>query len=306
MKGLIFLFTGVFIATSCMNVSESKSKKNCPPKEYFSGRDLKMAEAIYAGNIHQIENLIKTGGYNVNGRGENPKYTYLGYAVLVDEVKSAETLLLLGADVNSTSMQKNLALRSNISIACDNKNKEMINLLLKYHVNLNPPLDGSPIEGLLIGNVDKSEVDLLLNKGADINHKDYVAGDTPLISAYQMFKFDYVNYFLDKGANPLQVNYQGNYLAYLLQKDLDEHRLNKGLLDEMAKLKHRLETEFHVVFPVKSQMKKSLIDKIKRYESLSGADKTLLGPEEKEDYEKNKERLEKGLDGFDRPLVPGQ
>ncbi len=303
MKTIICIII-ITIATSCMNTSESKSKKDNPPHDFFSGAALLMGQAIYKNDIKEIERLVKTSHYNVNDRGNTKnKFTYLGYAVLIDATKAAEELLKLGADVNLPSLENTSSIYTNIGLACDNKNKEMINLLLKYHVNLNPPLDGSPIHGLIIGNVDNSVIELLINKGANINHTNFISGDTPIITSLNIFHFDEVNYFLDKGADPLQVDFSGNSVAFLTQEGIRENRIS---VEDYKRLKNRLESEFHVKFPVKKERKKGLEESVKRYESLSERDKELLGPDGLQNYKEDKELLAKGVDVFGNSFDSGK
>ena len=289
---------------ACTDISESKVKKDNPPKDFFDGRALLMGQAIYKNDINAIERLVKTNHYNVNERGiKKNKFTYLGYAVLINATKAVEELLKLGADVNLVSLEETSSIYTNIGLACDNKNKEMINLLLRYHVNLNPSLDGSPIHGLIIGNVDKSVIELLINKGANINHKDLISGDTPIITALDIFHFDEVNYFLDKGADPLQVDFSGNSVAFLTQEGIRENRIS---VEDYKKLKNRLESQFHIKFPIKRDRKSGIEERIKRYEHLSEGDKKLLGEDGEAFYKYDKELLAKGVDAFGNSFDSGK
>lgn len=144
---------------SYMNTKQEKVKSNSPPEDFFSGKDLEMGRAIYNGDIKTIEHLIKEKGFDVNGRGETKsdgrlqRWSYIGYSILVSEIKSTEELLKLGADVNSYSFDGSGVITT-IGQACSFKNKKIIELLLDYKVNLNPPLSGSPIQELLIGDND--------------------------------------------------------------------------------------------------------------------------------------------------------
>ena len=302
MKKLIYTFCLITILSSCMNTTERKITADNKPGDYFEGKQLKMAQAIYDRNINEIARLITVEHFDVNGRGVEPKYTYLGYAVLINAVPAAASLLKNGADVNAPSIQTNLGIRTNISIACDQKNQEMIKLLIAHHADLNPKLSASPLNGLVINNADKSLIDLLITEGANVNHRNYVSGTMPVFTALDINRFDLITYFLEKGADPLRTDYKGNSLAFLIQSDLDEGNLNGDAAKKYADLKHELETTYHVTFPVKREARKGLEAAIQAYESLPETDKKLLGERDLKRYEKDKDNLIKGVDGFGNPL----
>lgn len=295
------LFTLTTLSCMDTNTRQKRIKRDSPPENFFEGKDLKMAQAIYKGDIAIIESLIKNEHFEVNKRGNKLKqghkgsirYTYLGYAVQIGEVKAAEKLLELGADPDLVNDEG--ALWANINIACDFKNKEMVHLLVKYKENLNPALTHSPLADLLTGDVDKELIDLLLANGADINHQDYIGGDTAIIKALNTDKFDYVKYFLDKGADPTIIDYVGNSLAYLIQKELEEGRLADYGLKEYNSLKSRMVNQYHVQYPLKNEYKKGLEESIRRYESISQKDKDFLGNDEMERIELFKKWVKNGI-----------
>ena len=301
MKNIAILFILIFNLISCMNTKQDKVKNASLPEEFFEGKDLLMAKAIYAADLSEIERLIKVEDFDPNTRGSHLKskysekpaeYTYLGYSILVGDIAATEKLLTLGADVNSVSLDKGVY--TNIGMACTNKNKDMINLLLKYKVNLNPPLSSSPFDALLIGDTDRSLFDLLIANGADVNHKEYIGGGGPLIAALYVEKVEYMNYFLDKGADPTQINYLGSSFAYMIQSELDEGRLVGKSLADYQKIKERLVNEFHVKFPLKNEYRKGLEESIQRYNSLSKEEKDLLGNDEVERMDLFKKSLISG------------
>ena len=284
-----------------MNTKQSRIKRNAIPEKYFDGKDLRMAEAIYKSDTKTIERLIKNEGYAVNTRGyrtrthnQDPlRYTFLGYAVKIGEVKSAEKLLELGADPDLINDEG--ALWTNISLACSHRNKEMIALLVKYKENLNPPLSGSPIDKLLSGEVDKKLIEFLLANGADVNHPNYIMGNTAVQTAFDIYEYDIVNFLLDRGADPLQLDYHGNSLASSVQEQLDEGRVNLGITGGTQILKARLEREYGIEFPVNNNFAKGRAQSFVRYENLAQADKDFLGEFEVERINEWREGLKNYL-----------
>ena len=284
------------------NSKQEKSKSTNPPEDFFSGKELEMGKAIFDGDYVKIETLIDDQNYNPNTRGKVEsegrlqRWTYLGYCILVGEVKSAEKLLELGADINLVSFDGG-GIVTNIGQACSLKNSEAINRLLKYNVNLNPTLGGSPLRDLLISDSPKSMLELLLKKGANINYQDYLSGDTVSITALALGKFDDLNYFLDQGADPLLLDSSGNSLAYLIQKEIEDGRLSGEGLTEYTQLKNRLAEEFKIKFPLKDEFVKGRMQRISRYQNLAAAQKDLLGDSEL----KRIEKIKKGLAEINLP-----
>jgi ankyrin repeat protein len=307
MKMTFYFLAILTILNSCMSTSNKNDKKKTnPPEEYFDGNDLIMAKAIYNSNIAEIERLIKVEKYDVNKRGNKEnKFTYLGYCMILGETQSAEKLIELGADIEKISLYKRSHF-TNIGKACANHYNKLIRLLVSHNVNLNPAIDDSPLSYYMIGDVDEAIVDLLISKGANLNHRDHIGGNTPIIKAFNVNEFEMVNKFLDKGADPMLLDFGGNSLAYLIQLEATEtERYTEERRNEYKKLKQRMITEFKVVYPLKKERKKSMEQSIQLYENLTATDKEILGEIEKKRQEKNKELLAKGIDVFGNPFESG-
>lgn len=291
-------------------MKQNNIKNGHTPEEFFQGKDLMMAKAIGNGDDHEIENLIKNEKFDVNTRGNSirkgrvQRVTYLGYAIKTENLKSAEKLLQLGADVNLVSFDGESAggAWSNIDLAATRKNKALIDLLLQYKADLNNPLEESPINALLIGESDKSLIELFIKNGADLNHQNYIDGSTPLFTALSIGKFDDVNYFLNHGADPLLLDSSGNSVAYLVQKEIEEGRLSDLGSKEYTQLLARFKNDLKIQFPLKRNNRKGLEQSISRYENLKKSEKEILGKPELERIEKYRKALANGIDLIGRPL----
>lgn len=295
-----YLLIILIVIVGCINTKQDKVKNTNPPEDFFAGNQLEMGKAIFAGDLLKVDQLAKsdklqlTARGNVKSDGRLQQWTYLGYATLIWELKIAEKLLHLGADVNDVSFD-DAAIISNIGQACSLNNKGLISLFLNYNVNLNPPLDESPISKLIINEADKSTIEMLIEKGADVNHQNYFSGSVPMMTALRLNKFDLVHYFLDKGADPILLDYVGNSFAFLVQKEIDEGRLKTEGLEEYLKIKNRLTNEFQVSFPLKNEYKNGVEKALLRYENLSQKDKSLLGEKEINRINLIKSNLERNL-----------
>ncbi len=317
---ILSLSSLVMLHCTDTNVKQSNMKKENPPEKFFKGNDLKMATAIYNNDTVAIENLVKKENFDVNGRGaviipdysttDTVRYTYLNYAVVVGAIPASRTLLRLGADIDQPCINGG-SYDANINSACSTRNKEMIQLLIENKANLNPKFGESPINDLLIGDVDKELIDLLLTNGANLNHQTYIGGGTVVSTALGLGKFDYVNYFLDKGADPAVIEYSGSSLPLEVQSELAEGRLSDYGLKEYNNLKERLITQYHIKFPIKREYRKGQEECIKRYEHLSQTDKDFLGKGEAERIKLYKENLAKNItitgqdiDSFEQGSMP--
>ena len=100
MKKYIFAITILMLLTSCSYMFKKSYKINAPePQLYFAtGEELKMATAIYDGDLHSIQSMIDNG-FDLNriGRGG---MTYLYYAMLTMNYDTMELLLKNGANPN--------------------------------------------------------------------------------------------------------------------------------------------------------------------------------------------------------------
>jgi ankyrin repeat protein len=92
-------------------------------------------------------------------------------------------------------------------------------------------------------------VDFLLDNGADVNIQSSVTKDNALLSASNINDYDMVNHLLDRGANPMLRDVDGDCLAYSVQFDINKGRGTDKLKKTLQDLKKRLEG-MGVVFPV--------------------------------------------------------
>ena len=142
----------------------------------------------------------------------------------------------------------------------------------------------------------------MIKHGADINLQGYIDGRTVVQTSLNIGKINYVNYFLDKGANPLLIDSDGRDLAYDVQEEINSGRLSDNGLKAYSKIKERLINEFHVQFPLKQEKRRGIEGCIMRYEKLSEKGKKTLGIFAEKGYKIDKENLSKGVNAMGEPL----
>ncbi|CAC5364198.1 unnamed protein product [Mytilus coruscus] len=141
--------------------------------------------AARSGNIETIKSLQKNGHFDINQILSNGS-TALLMLVKDNDCKGVETLCLCGADVNIGTINKTMydpEYKAIHFVSEGIKNgAEMIQILLKYGVNVNEPFIRSKIKqqplfmAIKVGHVGNARV--LLDHGADISFKGKSSKET--------------------------------------------------------------------------------------------------------------------------------
>lgn len=134
--------------------------------------------------------------------------------------------------------------------------------------------------------------DLVIKRGADINHPEYISGSTPLMTAYAIHSYDAIDYLLSKGAEPMQIDTFGNSFASLLQKNIDDGKR----LETAQKYKQHMIKDYGIQYPVEVSYRKGIEQSIKRFENATAREKKFLGASEVERVNDMRESLITGVD----------
>ena len=234
-KSSIFLISTLFL-WGCSNMKV----KDFKPDAYFSHEiesEMAMANAIYYSNNELVKDYIKTGRVDINTPGKYG-FTYLMYAIYIQKYDMAKLLLKLGADPNLLSFVNHPVKGNNpdyiqreegtfrlmpLSFVCGHPDWDIkyIKLLIEYGADVNATIPFTPIHELIVGGAGNMErIKYLMKHGLDLNVPDKL-GDTPIITAAIVRDLDLVEYFLDYGANPKQINKDGVSLGYKLQQQIE-------------------------------------------------------------------------------------
>ena len=233
MKHLVYIMT-LLAFFGCNSFS------HLAPEKYFSdGNELLLANAIYRNKSKEIEYILSHNEINVNTPGKYG-FTYLMYAIYIQKYDMAKLLLKLGADPNLLSYVNHPVEGNNpdyikreegtfrlmpLSFVCGHPdwNIKYIKLLIEYGADVNATIPFTPIHELIVGGAgDMERIKYLMKHGLDLNVPDNL-GDTPIITAAIVRDLDLVEYFLDYGANPKQINKDGVSLGYELQLQIEDN-----------------------------------------------------------------------------------
>lgn len=236
-KSSICLISTLFL-WGCSNMKV----KDFKPDAYFSHEiesEMAMANTIYYSNKELVKDYIKTGRVDINTPGKYG-FTYLMYAIYIQKYDMAKLLLKLGADPNLLSFVNHPVKGNNpdyiqreegtfrlmpLSFVCGHPDWDIkyIKLLIEYGADVNATIPFTPIHELIVGGAgDMERIKYLMKHGLDLNVPDNL-GDTPIITAAIVRDLDLVEYFLDYGANPKQINKDGVSLGYELQLQIEDN-----------------------------------------------------------------------------------
>ena len=246
MKHLAYIMT-LFAFFGC----ESFSK--FAPEKYFSrGAELSMAENIYYGNKSEIKEMINNGRVDINTSGK-AGFTFLMYAVYIEQYDVAKVLLENGADPNILSIvtHPDGAVERLTPLSCVCAHHwypiKYIKLLVENGANINDTITAPFIRCITYSIKDQKKVRYMIEHGANIN---IVIGDfSPMQHAVLSGRLDLVDLLWDYGADPLYVGEKGTSLAIMLQNIVDNKLGTPEYIDHAQEIMKRLE-KLGVKFPI--------------------------------------------------------
>lgn len=234
MKKYIFAITILMLLTSCSYMFKKSYKINAPePQLYFAtGEELKMATAIYDGDLHSIQSMIDNG-FDLNriGRGG---MTYLYYAMLTMNYDTMELLLKNGANPNMHSKfftypdlhKKGQNDEQNTGVCLEYSGYpaydiKYMKLLIKYGANVNDTTYISPLSSAIRDkNQGKEKIKYLVEHGINLNYS--ITKTSVVCSQATIYNWDMVLFLLDIGADPMASEDPDFNVASAVQDYYDE------------------------------------------------------------------------------------
>ncbi|WP_349854869.1 ankyrin repeat domain-containing protein [Bacteroides cellulosilyticus] len=250
-RNLFSYLASTLLLLSCSNMAV----KDFKPDTYFSRKvdlEMAMADAIYYGEKKLVRDYINTGRVDINRPGK-AGFTFLMYAVYIEQYDVAKVLLENGADPNILSVvtHPDGAVEHLTPLSCVCAHHwypiKYIKLLAENGADMNDTITAPFL--LCIGHSmkDTQKVRYMIEHGANINKE--VNGYTPIQYAALVGKLDLVDLLWELGANPLYTTSEGISLAYLIQEDVDKKLGTKEYVSHAQAIMKRLE-KLGVKFPV--------------------------------------------------------
>ena len=234
MKKYIITIIILILLTSCSSMFKKSYKIKAPePQSYFpTGKELKMATAIYDGDLHSIQSMIDNG-FDLNriGRGG---MTYLYYAMLTMNYDTMELLLKNGANPNIHSKfftdpnlhKKGQNDEQNTGVCLEYSGYpaydiKYMKLLIKYGANVNDTTYISPLSSAIRDkNQGKEKIKYLVEHGINLNFS--ITNTSVVCSQATIYNWDMVLFLLDIGADPMASEDPDFNVASAVQDYYDE------------------------------------------------------------------------------------
>ena len=234
MKKQIITILILMLLTSCSSMFKKSYKIKAPePQLYFTtGEELKMATAIYDGDLHSIQSMIDNG-FDLNriGRGG---MTYLYYAMLTMNYDTMELLLKNGANPNIHSKfftdpylhKKGQNDEQNTGACLEYSGYpaydiKYMKLLIKYGANVNDTTYISPLSSAIRDkNQGKEKIKYLVEHGINLNYS--ITKTSVVCSQATIYNWDMVLFLLDIGADPMASEDPDFNVASAVQDYYDE------------------------------------------------------------------------------------
>lgn len=222
MKFYRFCNAAVLIMVIIFSSTDASSGQEKPwatlePKEIFTDQNVRdLAEAAAKGNTKKIDELVRLG-VSVNSKGLHGLIPLFS-AVVAQNKAGVERLLALGADPNLRSEEGGAVIHTATHLI---KDSTFLKLILAHggNPNLLRGNDGKVPLHLAISSEDSyqsmEKIKLLLDAGANVNVRDK-RGETPLMDAAKLYRFDLTYKLLESGADySIQNNWGVSILSYV-------------------------------------------------------------------------------------------
>ena len=223
MKKYIFAITILMLLTSCSYMFKKSYKINAPePQLYFAtGEELKMATAIYDGDLHSIQSMIDNG-FDLNriGRGG---MTYLYYAMLTNGANpNMHSKFFTYPDLHkkgqNDEQNTGVCLEYSGYPAYDIK---YMKLLIKYGANVNDTTYINPVSSSADDKLQgKEKIKYLVDHGANLDFS--LTGTSLICGEASAYDWDMVLFLLSLGADPMASEDSDFNVASAVQDYYDE------------------------------------------------------------------------------------
>lgn len=250
-KSLICLISTLFLF-GCSNMKV----KDFKPDTYFSRKvdlEMAMADAIYYGEKKLVRDYINTGRVDINRPGQ-AGFTFLMYAVYIEQYDVAKVLLENGADPNILSIvtHPSGSIEKLLPLYCICQHNwypiKYMKLLVENGANVNDTILSPLATCIKHSGKDTKKVRYLIEHGAKVNQE--FGGLTPIQFAVIARRLELVDLLWNEyNADPLYVGKSGISLAFMVQNIVDNKLGTPEYIDHAQAIMKRLE-KLGVKFPI--------------------------------------------------------
>lgn len=219
-------------------ISGCHAMKKIPPENFFSGKQLSLAQEIERGNTNGV--IRHADGVDLNRPGKEDM-TLLFFALQnafgekEAQLKIMTELVKLGAN----PLQQVPDMGSVAEVVAKSDSPLYMNALLEGGMNPNALVEETPIIFDTATDHSFEVLKLLVAKGADVNQRDSL-GQNVLIEALASMQLDQVEWLLNHGASPKIVTVNGwqfgNMLENSIKREGDVSSTTGSKLDDIRKL----------------------------------------------------------------------
>lgn len=194
--------------------------KNKPAEKYFSGSQLRLAQAIHEENLNEVQSLLHTTDLN---RPAKEDMTLLFYSLLEATSKNDKSLHILSLLVKAGAdpVQPVPDMMSVAVFAAKADSPLYLKALLEGGMSADAKYRTTPIIFYTANDETIDNMKVLVHYNADVNATNGV-GRTAIMDAIDVMQLHAVEYLLNHGANPNAVNNLGSGFRSKLQDGINE------------------------------------------------------------------------------------
>lgn len=212
-----------------------------PARDYFSGTQLALAQAIEQGLVDDVRTQARAlGPARLNASGAQDM-TLLFFAIQGAFGEKPRQLQIITEMVRAGAdpMQRVKDLGSPLGVVLRAKSPLYLQAFLDGGVSPDSSDGSTPILFDAAGGHTAATLKLLLDRGADPNKKDSL-GNTALMKALTAMQLDQVIYLLERGASPAFVNINGVSFAGQLQFQMGRQQADSPAMRKLEEIRRRI------------------------------------------------------------------
>ncbi|HEI3539042.1 TPA: ankyrin repeat domain-containing protein [Escherichia coli] len=234
------VFTGCFIVFFILLIQGCKQEMNLDPRDYFSGQQLMLAEAIETGDINEVSRLAPVTDLNTPGRDEMTLLFWaLGNSLYDKKTPTHLKIITLLVRAGADPVPKGESSPAKFALKGDSG--EWIKAMLDGGLSpdARDKVFNKPIIFQTIYARNTETLKTMLDAGADINITNSL-GRTLLFAALNYHAYDHVILLLERGADPEIRADSGWTMGNQLERFLNRAKKDSEEYKKLTEIKEKL------------------------------------------------------------------